>query len=164
MPTTTIKPTPPNREIFYRKVGNRYKPVSEYDSQLCDAFPKGDHLVQCYPGGTLRRFNINPKLAPMIAAGRFADEAMSAAIVKASEMRPQRMPLTEGQRQAWKKLAKEFGDELASIAIPSAREIAEAGVNAMVQEAEKLMEHPMVQEAYNEFMATCKLVMDQKKS
>lgn len=151
-------------DTFYRKVGGRYKPVSYYDSNMCDAFPKGDHLVQCYQGGSLRRFNIDPKLAPMIAAGRFADEVMSTAIVKASEMRPRTTPLTEGQRRAWENLAREFGSDIYTIEIPSAREIAEAGVNAMVKEAEKLMEHPMVQEAYNEFMATCKLVMDQKKS
>jgi hypothetical protein len=127
-----------------------------------DSFPKGNHLVMCYPGGQSRRFNINPALAPMIAAGRYAEDAMSAALVKASEMRPHNKPITEKQKKAWIALAKAFGDDRYYIEIPSAREVTEAGLKAMEVEASKLMDHPMVQAAYNEFMATCKLVLDSK--
>ena len=150
------------KKIFYEKVGRRYKPVAEYDNEYLDSFPKGNHLVMCYPGGSSRRFNINPALAPMIAAGRYAEDAMSAALVKASEMRPRRTPITEKQKKAWEALAKSFGDEVYYIELPSAREVTEAGLKAMETEANKLMEHPMVQAAYDEFMATCKLVLDSK--
>jgi hypothetical protein len=151
------------KKIYYEKVGRRYKPVAEYDSTYMDSFPKGNHLVMCYPGGSSRRFNIEPALAPMIAAGRYAEDAMSSAVVKASEMRPHNKPITEKQKKAWEALAKSFGDDLYYVEIPSAREIAEAGLKAMEQEASKLMEHPMVQAAYDEFMATCKLICDQHK-
>ncbi|CAB4241569.1 hypothetical protein UFOVP71_107 [uncultured Caudovirales phage] len=151
------------KEVFYRKVGSRYKPVSEYDHNLLDAFPKGNHLVMCYPGGSSRRFNIEPALAPMIAAGRYAEDAISKAVQQASEMRPHNKPITEKQKKAWENLAKAFDTERYYIELPSAREVTEAGVNAMAAEAEKLMEHPMVQDAYNEFLATCKLVLDQHK-
>lgn len=150
------------KKIYYEKVGRRYKPVAEYDSTYMDSFPKGNHLVMCYPGGSSRRFNVEPALAPMIAAGRFAEDAISSAVVKASEMRPHRKPITERQRKAWENLAKEFDNDRYYIELPSAREIAEAGVKAMSDEAEKLLEHPMVREAYNEFMATCKLINDSK--
>lgn len=149
------------KEIFYRKVGSRYKPVSEYDRNLMDAFPKGNHLVMCCPGGSSRRFNINPALAPMIAAGRYAEDAMSSALVKASEMRPHNKPITEKQKKAWEALAKSFGDDRYYVELPSAREVTEAGIKAMETEANKLLEHPMVKQAYDEFMATCKLVMSQ---
>jgi hypothetical protein len=46
---------------------------------------------------------------------------------------------------------------------PSAREACEAGVNAMILEAGTLMEHPMVQAAYDEFIATCELVKEHDK-
>lgn len=150
------------KKVYYEKVGRRYKPVAEYDSTYMDSFPKGNHLVMCYPGGSSRRFNVEPALAPMIAAGRFAEDAISSAVVKASEMRPHRKPITERQRKAWENLAKEFDNDRYYIELPSAREIAEAGVKAMSDEAEKLLEHPMVREAYNEFMATCKLINDSK--
>lgn len=151
------------REVFYRKVGSRYKPVSEYDHNLMDAFPKGNHLVMCYPGGSSRRFNIEPALAPMIAAGRYAEDVMSSAIVRASEMRPHEKPVTEEQKAAWDNLARLFDSERYYVELPSAREVTEAGVKAMEVEASKLLEHPMVKQAYDEFMATCKLVLDQNK-
>ena len=150
------------KKIYYEKVGRRYKPVAEYDNEYLDSFPKGNHLVMCYPGGSSRRFNVEPALAPMIAAGRYAEDAMSAALVKASEMRPRRTPITEKQKKAWDALAKSFGDEVYYVELPSAREVTEAGIKAMETEANKLLEHPMVQAAYDEFIATCKLVLDSK--
>jgi hypothetical protein len=151
------------KKIYYEKVGRRYMPVAEYDSTYMDSFPKGSHLVMCYPGGSSRRFNIEPALAPMIAAGRYAEDAMSNAVVKASEMRPHNKPITEKQKKAWEALARSFGNDRYYVEIPSAREIAEAGVKAMQEEADKLLEHPMVNAAYDEFMATCKLVLEQDK-
>jgi len=145
------------KKIYYEKVGRKYVPVAEYDSEYLDSFPKGDHLVMCYPGGSSRRFCIDPALAPMIAAGRHAEDAMCKAIQQASEMRPQRTPITEGQQRAWKKLAKEFGDDLATLSIGSARDIAEAGIKAMAEEANKLMKHASVRQAYEQFLLVCKL-------
>lgn len=151
------------KKIYYERVGRRYVPVYEYDSHLMDGFPEGNHLVMCYPGGSSRRFNIEPALAPMIAAGRYADDAISAALVKASEIRPHQKPVTEKQNKAWRALTKAFDNERFYIELPSAREVTEAGVKAMETEASKLLEHPMVKQAYDEFMATCKLVLDQDK-
>ena len=62
--------------IFYVKKGRRYIPHSSYSSEFCDSFPKGTHLVQTYPGGSSRRYNIDPAYAPMIAAGRVAEDAI----------------------------------------------------------------------------------------
>jgi len=145
------------KKIYYEKIGRRYVPVAEYDNELLDSFPKGNHLVMCYPGGTSRRFNIDPNYAAMIAAGRVAEDAISQALHKASEMRPQRTPITPGQRRAWKKLAKEFGDDLATLSLGSARDLAEAGVQAMQAEADKLMQHAGVRQAYEQFLLVCRL-------
>ena len=150
------------KKIYYEKVGRRYKPVAEYDNEYLDSFPKGNHLVMCYPGGQSRRFNIEPSLAPLIAAGRYAEDAMSKALVKASEMRPHNKPITVKQKKAWEALAKAFGGDRYYVELPSAREVTEAGLKALEDEATKLLEHPMVQAAYDEFMATCKLVLDYK--
>jgi hypothetical protein len=148
------------KKVFYEKVGRRYKPVHEYDQVLLDSFPKGTHLVMCYPGGQSRRFNIDPNHAAMIAAGRVAEDAMCDALRRASEMRPQRALLTEGQRRAWKRLAKEFGDDLATLSGSSARDIAEAGLAALQTEALELMNHPAVKEAYDQFLLVSKLVKE----
>jgi hypothetical protein len=148
------------KKIFYEKVGRRYKPVYEYDQILMDSFPKGAHIVMCYPGGQSRRYNIDPNYAAMIAAGRVAEDAMCRVISKASEMRPQKTPITPGQKQAWKKLAREFGDELATLHVNSARDIAEAGLKALQEEADRLMQHPAVRDAWEQFQLVCKLTKE----
>jgi hypothetical protein len=128
-----------------------------------DSFHKGNHLVMVYPGGTSRRFNIEPALAPMIAAGRVAEDAICQAISKASELRPKNTPITEAQQKAWRKLAKEMGDELCTLYGLSVRDCAEAGVKAMQAEADKLMQHESVKQAYDHFMFVAKLVHDENK-
>ena len=152
------------KKIYYEKIGRRYVPVAEYDNNYLDSFPKGSHLVMCYPGGQSRRFNIDPNYAAMIAAGRVAEDAISKAVVKASEMRPHKKPITEKQRKAWENLAKAFGDDRYYVEIPSAREIAEEGVKAMTVEAEKLLSVPSVRLAYEQFLFLCKLTKDQNES
>lgn len=149
------------KKIYYEKVGRRYVPVAEYDNDLLDSFTKGNHLVMCYPGGVSRRFNIEPALAPMIAAGRVAEDEICKALNRASEMRPARTPLTTAQQQAWKKLAQSFGDELCTLHGTSVRDIAEAGVNAMQQEADKLLKNDAVRLAYDQFMLVCRLTQTQ---
>ena len=148
------------KKVYYEKRGRRYYPVAEYDNDYMDSFPKGNHLVMCYPGGTSRRFNVEPNYAAMIAAGRVAEDVISSAVVKASEMRPHNRPITEKQKKAWEALAKAFDDDRYYIEIPSAREIAEAGVKAMMVEADKLMSNPSVQKAYEHFMLVCELTKE----
>jgi hypothetical protein len=138
------------KEVFYRKVGRRYVPVREYDSNFVDSMPKGTHLVMCYPGGKSIRYNIDPDYAAMIAAGRAAEDAISRVIMKAQEMRPQNnTALTPEQHEAWMKFVEVMGDRGRYIECPSAREAAEAGVNAMMKEATAIFDgNPSVREAY----------------
>ena len=148
------------KKIYYEKVGRRYVPVAEYDNDFLDSFPKGNHLVMSYPGGTSRRFNIDPNYAAMIAAGRVAEDAICRAISKASELRPKSTPITPGQKKAWEKLAKEFGDELCTLHGLSVHDCAEAGIKAMIEEADKLMKHESVRKAYEQFQLVCELTKE----
>ena len=145
------------KKIFYEKRGRKYVPVSEYDSDFLDSFTKGTHLIISYPGGKTTRYNIDPNYAAMIAAGRVAEEAICKAIAKASELRPKSTPITEGQRKAWAKLAKEFGDELCTLNGLSVHDCAEAGVKAMMEEANKLLTDPAVKKAYDRFLFIAEL-------
>ena len=148
------------KKIYYEKRGRRYVPVSEYDNDLVDSFSKGTHLVMVYPGGASRRYNIDPNYAAMIAASRVAEEAMIRAMHKASEMRPVRTPITPAQQKAWKKLAKEFGDDLCTLSGASSHDIAEAGIRALQLEADKLMNNPAVKKAYEHFLLVAELTKD----
>jgi hypothetical protein len=98
----------------------------------------------------------------MIAAGRVAEDAVCRAMVDASELRPARTPITPAQQRAWRKLAKEMGDELCTLHGASVRDWAEAGINAMQEEAEKLMQHPAVRDAYEQFQLICKLTKEKE--
>ena len=148
-------------KIFYEKIGRRYKAVYEYDQALMDSFPKGSHLVICYPGGSSTRYNVDPAYAPMIAAGRIAEDKISEAIRKASDLRPKRAPITEGQRQAWENLVTEFGEDARMLTMPSAREVADEAVKALIEEADKLLANPAVKLAYEQFQMVCKLTAEQ---
>jgi hypothetical protein len=150
---------------YYQKIGRRYKPVYEYDQKLTDALPKGTHLIQCYPGGQSTRYNINPAYAPMIAAGRVAEDRISAVIMKATDLRrnyKMSKELTPGQLAAWGKLIEEFGEEARALEWPSAREACEEAVKAMSVEAEKLLSVPSVRKAYEHFLLVAELTKDTK--
>ena len=148
------------KKIYYEKKGRRYVPVAEYDGDFMDSYTHGTHLLMVYPGGQSRRYNIDPNYAAMIAAGRVAEDAICRAISKASEMRPQRTPITPGQKKAWEKLAKEFGDELCTLSLGCARDVAEAGIKAQMAEADKLLENPSVRLAYERFLFVAQLTKD----
>ena len=156
------------KKIFYEKVGRRYRPVYEYDQTLMDAFPKGTHLVICYPGGQSTRYNIDPNYAAMIAAGRVAEDAISKKLMEASELRMQRpdreRKLTESQKAAWENLVKEFGDSARQLEWPSIRECAEAAVQAMQEEAQILMSNPAVKKAWDRFLFVAELAKEKERA
>lgn len=148
------------KKVYYEKVGRKYVPVAEYDSDFLDSFAKGTHLVMVYPGGSSRKFNIDPAFAPMIAAGRFAEDAICKAISKASELRPERTPITPEQQEAWERLAKALGDDRCTLRGLSIHDCAEAGVKAMQEEADKLLSNPAVRKAYERFLLICELTKE----
>ncbi len=153
------------KKIYYEKRGRGYVPVAEYDSTFMDSFPKGNHLVMSYPGGSSRRFNIDPNYASMIAAGRVAEDAISKHIMEVSALRTRqdRTPLTPEQKEAWERLSKAFGDERYALEYCSYREAAEEGVKAMMAEAEKLMTHPAVKKAWDNFQLICQLTKERER-
>ena len=137
--------------------------MREYDSELIDSFHYGTHLVMCYSGGRSTRFDVDPAWAPMIAAGRYAEDAISRSIMEQSHLRPStKKPLTKAQQQAWNSLCEAMGNETYPLEYCSYREAAEAGVAAMQQEAERLLKNPVVRSAYEQFMLLCELSKSQE--
>lgn len=150
------------KKIFYEKIGRKYVPVSEYNSELLDSYPKGSHLIMSVPGGISRRYNIDPAYAAMIAAGRVAEDVIRKKIYEASEAQPKRQPLTPRQRAAWQEIKLAYGDEFFSLTLPSSHTVAEAGVKAMQEEAMKLLANPAAKKAYEHFMLVCELTKETK--
>ena len=152
------------KKIYYEKVGRRYKPVYEYDSGLLDALPKGNHLISVYPGGKSTRYNVDPNYVAMIAAGRFAEDAICKAMVEASKLRPAMQPITEEQRDLWRRLAASFELDNITLQGASVADSVRAGTEAMIQEANKLMQHEAVRQAYEQFLTVAKLCSDYQDS
>ena len=115
-----------------------------------------------YPGGQSTRYGIDPAYAPMIAAGRVAEDAICRAIHELSEATPKERPITPRQKAAWEEMKAAFGDELFSLHAASIRDLAEAGVQAMQKEADKLMKHESVRRAYEQFLLVCQLTKESK--
>ena len=148
------------KKTYYEKRGRRYVPVAEYNNDWMDSFPEGNHLIMCYPGGVSRRYRIDPALAPMIAAGRYAEDAICSVMSKADEVQPPRRAMTEAERDAWNNLIAVWGDEARSLRRAAIQDIAEAGVKAMQAEADKLMQNEAVRNSYEHFMLMCKLAKE----
>ena len=152
------------KKIFYERVGRRYRPVAEYNSEWIDSYRQGTHLVVCRPGLTSRIYNVDPNYAALIAAGRVAQDVMASALIRFGKIRMQRpaqdRQLTPGQAAAWENLVKEFGDSARQLEWPSAQEVAEEATKAMIDEAKKLMYNPSVRQAYEHFELMCKLAKD----
>ena len=146
---------------IYKKVGRRYVEVGEYDTEFMDYVQNGATLVLKRKSCTARYFNVEPAVVPMLAAAKYCEDEISAALVKAGELRMQRSDrareMTPGQRAAWDNLIREFGDSARQLEWPSARECAEAGAQAMQEEAQKLLANESIKEAYEHFLLLCKL-------
>lgn len=150
------------RNTYYIKKGRRYVPVSDYDSDLCDSYSYGAHLILVKQGMKSRRSIIDPAFAPLIAAGMYARDEMANAVREASECQPGTKPITEEQRAAWKQLKNAFGDERYHLLWPSTFEVVDAGVKAMEQEAAKMLENPAVKKAYERFLMVAELAKEHK--
>ena len=154
------------KKIFYEKVGRKYVPVQEYDEYLMDSFPKGSHLVMCYPAGKSTVYNVDPNYAAMIAAGRVAADAMCVAIGQASQYQKDKYskPLNKKQLAAWNNFIEVMGESGRVVHSNSIRDIAEAGVKALETEAAKLMQHESVRAAYEQFLTVVELCKDNNRA
>ena len=115
---------------LYKKVGRRYKPVAEHEEW--DSYPEGAHLVVCSPGSTLRRFDIDPDRAGLLAAAEPLRGQIRALVVELHRMRPTRRPVTMQQAAAWRRFQKAMGNDAYAVEYASVGEIADAVVDLIV--------------------------------
>jgi hypothetical protein len=148
------------KKTYYEKRGRRYVPVAEYNNDWMDSFPEGNHLIVCRPGSVSRRQRIDPALAPMIAAGVYAEDAISQAIYNAMELRPQPVTMTTRQLALIEELTESMNQQDARWIRPCAQDAAQAGIEAMQAEADKLMQNEAVRNSYEHFMLMCKLAKE----
>ena len=115
---------------LYKKVGKRYRPVAEHEEW--DSYPEGAHLVVCRPGSAMRRFDIDPDRAGLLAAAEPLRGQIRALVVELHRMRPTRRPVTMQQAAAWRRFQKAMGNDAYAVEYASAAEIADAVVDLIV--------------------------------
>lgn len=152
------------RKTFYEKVGRRYIPIKEYNQEFCDAYPRGAHVTVVTPGVKSTRYNIDPDYAALIAASMVAYDHICKVIVDHSKLKPTKEPVTPEQKELWDKLAESLDVSTLPLYRASVAESVRAGTDAMIKEAEKLMQHDAVRQAYEHFITVAKLCSNQTQS
>ena len=99
--------------------------------------PEGAHLVVCSPGSTLRRFDIDPDRAGLLAAAEPLRAQIRALVMDLHKMRPTRRPVTLEQKAAWHAFERAMGNDAYCVEYASVGEIADAVVDLIVTEAGK---------------------------
>jgi cobalamin biosynthesis protein CbiG len=100
----------------------------------------------------------------MIAAGRYAEDAICRKIQEATELRPMNREIDEATQKKWKQFIATIPDDFRYMFTHgSARDAAEAGVKAMQEEADKLLSNPSVRKAYERFILVCELTKEQNQ-
>jgi hypothetical protein len=154
-------------KVYYEKIGDEFVPISSYDPSFMAAKPKGKHLImEINPGSTSYMYNVDPAFVPVLAAAKYAESALSNAIVRASDLKlPSKLSkdrkLTPEQNEAWQHLVEVFGDEAKMLEWPSARGAAEEVIATLAKEAYKMLTVPAVKLAYDQFMLVYKLTKDE---
>jgi hypothetical protein len=130
-----------NEEIFYRKVGKRYKPVGFGEFPR---FGQGSHLVVVDDGWTFTRTNIEPDRAALLAATKLATEKVVGIISKACkakyEIHEKKVAEDPSYREkaikAWEGYCEAMGDNAPmQIWFQSASDTAEEIVSEMLKVA-----------------------------
>jgi hypothetical protein len=151
------------KKTFYEKIGRRYVPVAEYDSELANATRKGTNLVVTYDGGRTTYYNIEPALAPMIAAGGiFSEEVANAISEKSTYSISTTAPLTSKQQKAWIALEKALGPDVVRLTSPSLHGCVAAGTSLLKLKVQNLLSNPAVKSAYDQFIFLCELTRNEK--
>ena len=116
---------------LYKKIGRRYHPAAEHENW--DSYPEGAHLVICQPGSTMRRFNVDPDRAGLLAAAEPLREQIRSLVVELHKMRPTRRLVTQAQADAWRAFERAMGNEGYVVEYASVGEIADAVVDLIVK-------------------------------
>ena len=144
---------------IYKKVGRRYVEVGEYDAEAMDYTPNGVTMTVKRPGMQSTRYNVDPDILPLLAAAVYCEDQISDAIRRATEIRPMGK-ITPEQRAAFDCFLETMHPDDPNrnmMTFGSARDAAEAGTQALVKEAEKMLANDAIRGAYEHFMLLCKL-------
>jgi 5-hydroxyisourate hydrolase-like protein (transthyretin family) len=121
-------------------------------------------LIRVHPGCRSTRYHIDPDNAAVIAALEYAKDAIVSEIVNSSQSRPQSVPLTKMQVEAWDNMKEAFGDDLGLVNYPSANEIAQNAISELKFLVDQMLENENVKKSYEDFVLMAKLCGQENNS
>lgn len=136
---------------YYVKEGRKYKPVAEYDEQLMASVPYGNTLIISQPNRRMRRFNIDPDHAPLLAALETSTDEITSIVVDAMSDIRQTAEYSDVNNEVWQKFKDELQGQLSVLYYPSAYDITRKLHTELVRDAVEIMENPSVKQAYENF-------------
>lgn len=125
-------------ETYYIKVGKRYRPISECQTEWL-ALPQGNWLLTSKPGcKSVRKLpdRFYPDYVGLVAAANEMREAMLEAMRKENELRPSRRAVSPKEQAAWETFKKTMGKDVPSyFECGSLASIIDAGINGLLSYA-----------------------------
>lgn len=153
-----------NSEIYYKKVGKKYVPISVYDHNVLGSLPKGHHLVIVDDNFKSTYHNVTPDIVPLIAATKIFEKIITSKLLEKSQQRTFSPELTSEQRKAWDayyELVKNSNNVSFGL---SYSEIARSVTQILENKTAEMMKNPAVKNAYDEFMVICKLALENEQN
>lgn len=145
------------QQTIYRRVGDEYEPIGEYDPEWSDHFPHGINMVVSENGCQMYRYRVDPDFAGLLGAGLICRDRMVDAIRQATKARPTREP-TERALELWQELQLEMdGFRLES---PSLNSIADAIIGVLAESFHETVKDPGAQAAFNKFLTIAYLTKE----
>jgi len=155
---------------YYKKVKtpsgrNKYIKVSEYDGQFRSSLPVGTWVQVQRKNGMSRRYQIDPAIAPLIAASIILGDKIQDIVSSAASFGPPKSTekeaeaLTPEQIVAWENFRKAFGG-LTVIQGKSIAEVSEEITSKLAEEASRLLQNETVKDAYDHFVFITKITQE----
>jgi hypothetical protein len=137
---------------YYRRdpLSDDYTPVSYYNSDVLDGVPEGATLIVKQGTLTMRRYDVTPDHASLLAAAMILEHQLTDIVLAASELRPCRDNDPEAQAD-WQKLVAKHGDQFRTLQGPSANDVANQVVTAILHQAQVNQDNPVIQDLVCDF-------------
>lgn len=97
-------------EVFYRKVGHRYKAIN--DPFAWDGLTEGVWCIHVKSGTKSAKRLIQPDMDTLDAALVEFKDILITELMEAAKCRPMKVEMSEKEQKAWKKFEKEMGEDL----------------------------------------------------
>ena len=139
------------KTVYYQKQKGRYVPVREYDPDWLESRAYGTYITHVKQGARSTQRAVEPDFLALEAAALALKDQLADIALKASELRPSQVILTDRQRELWQQLV-ETG--FTTVHYPAAYDVADQILKTITQAAQKtISENVCVRDLQEQYRA-----------